>query len=283
MPPIPEWNRKPPAVNADAQFGPWFADLAARLLNTTDLVIAGVPYRFAELEAYYYGEGHPDPFTHRDPLQLQNGRWYFHRTAGEYRGGSFKGVDLTFGDGKALFGMLVRTIVAPGGEVIDGPSLTVDHVLALTGTADVAALDAQIAGRPFWDPTSPVWVRGSAGPRSATVYHTARVGLSLKRSRKGRTDTPMYVMRPYRFLTEPRGIGKGKPQLVCALHQNGLDAAGIHGLTGTPRKTVERYVADFEAGKTEASFDPYFGVDLGPAGVCKLLGAWAAKYASAGG
>ena len=52
--PIPEWNRKPPAVTADAQFGPWFADLAVRLLNTTDLIIAGVPYRFAELEAYYY-------------------------------------------------------------------------------------------------------------------------------------------------------------------------------------------------------------------------------------
>jgi len=65
---------------------------------------------------------------------------------------------------------------------------------------------------------------------------------------------------------------------VCALHESGLDAAGIHGLTGSPKKTVERYVSDYEAGKAEASFDPYFGTDLGPVGVCKLLGVWAAKY-----
>jgi hypothetical protein len=279
---IAEWNSKPPTATDDRHFGAWFADLAARLLNATDLLIDGKPYRFAELEAYYYGEGHPDPFTHRDPLQYQNGRWYFHRTGGEYRSGSFKGVDLTFGDGGAMFGVLVRTIVAADGTVIDGPSLTVDHILSLTGTPDVPTLDDRIAGRRVWDESSPLAVRESAAPRTQTVYRTARVGLSLKRSRKGRTDTPMYLMRPYRFLTEPRGIGKGKPQLVCALHQGGLDAATITGLTGTPRKTVERYVSDFEAGKQEASFDAYFGVDLGPAGVCKLLGAWTAKYGSTG-
>jgi hypothetical protein len=240
-----------------------------------------VPLR--RTRSLYYGEGHPDPFTHRDPLQYQNGRWYFHRTGGEYRSGSFKGVDLTFGDGTAMFGVLVRTIVAADGTVIDGPSLTVDHILGLTGTPDVPTLDRQVAGRPVWDASSPLAVRESSEPRGQTVYRTARVGLSLKRSRKGRTDTPMYVMRPYRYLTEPRAIGKGKPQLVCALHQTGLDAAGITALTGTPRKTVERYASDFEVGKKEASFDAYFGVDLGPAGVCKLLGAWTAKYGSTGG
>lgn len=268
---------KPAPVTDDPHFGPWFAAVAARLLNATDLLIAGTPYRLAELEAYYHGPAHPDPFTHRDPLQYRPGRWYFHRTGGEYRGGSFKGVDLTLGDGTAMFGVLVRTIVAPDGTVIDGPSLTVDHILGRTGEPDVRSLDARIAGRSAWDESSPLAIRESAEPRDQTVYQTARVGLSLKRSRKGRTDTPRYVMRPYRFLTEPRRIGKGKPQLVCALHPGGLDAAGIHGLTGTPRKTVERYVSDFEAGKREASFDPYFGADLGPAGVCKLLGTWAAK------
>lgn len=273
---------RPADVAADPHFGPWFADLAARLLNGTDLLVAGQPHRFAELEAYYHGDGHPDPFTHRDPLQYQAGRWYFHRTGGAYRSGSFKGVDLTFGDGTAMFGVLVRTIVAPDGTVIDGPSRTVDHVLKVTGEPGVPALDARIAGRKVWDESSPLAVRESADPRSQTVHPTARVGLSLKRSRSGRTDTPAYLMRPYRYLTEPRRIGQGKPQLVCALHAGGLDAAGIHGLTGSPRKTVERYVADYEAGKKEASFDPYFGQNLGPAGVCQLLGVWTAKYGGSG-
>jgi hypothetical protein len=178
---LSEWGRKPPHVRAGPDFGPWFAALAARLLNGTDLLVAGRPYRMAEVEAYYYGPGHPDPFTHRDPLQYQNGWWYFHKTAGEYRGGSFKGVDFTFGDGTAMFGVLIRTVVGPDGTVIDGPSLTVDHILARTGSADVAALDRAIAGRPVWDTSSPLAVRDSTEPRSATVYHTARVGLSLKR------------------------------------------------------------------------------------------------------
>jgi hypothetical protein len=278
MPPLPELNRKPPDVAEDHQFGPWFAAVAARLLNSTDLLVNGEPYRFAELEAYYFGPGHPDPFTHRDLLQIQNGRWYFHRTAGEYRTGSFKGVDLALGDGKALFGMLVRTIVAPDGTVIDGPSLTVDHILARTGQPDVPTLDALIAGRPAWDASSPLALRESAAPRDQEVYQTSRIGITLRRSRKGRADTPQYVARPYRFLTEPRRIGKGKPQLVCALHQRGLDTAAIVGLTGTPKTTVERYAADFEVGKREATFDPYFGIDLGPAGVCKLIGTWAAQF-----
>src|SRR4051812_10578038 len=170
---LSEWGKKPPHVTADHEFGPWFAALGARLLNETELLVAGRPYRLAEVEAYYYGPGHPDPFTHRDPLQYQNGRWYFHKTAGEYRGGSFKGVDFTFGDGTAMFGVLIRTVVAPDGTVIDGPSLTVDHILGHTGYTDVAALDRAIAGRAVWDGSSPLAVRASAEPRSATVYHTA--------------------------------------------------------------------------------------------------------------
>jgi hypothetical protein len=48
---------------------------------------------------------------------------------------------------------------------------------------------------------------------------------------------------------------------------------------------VERYVSDFGVGtaglrRQEASPDPYFGIDLGPDGMCQLLGAWTAKYRS---
>lgn len=272
---------RPAHVTADEHFGPWFAAVAGRLLNGCDLLVAGRPYRFAELEAYYYGDGHPDTFTHRDPLQLHNGRWYFHRTAGEYRGGSFKGVDLTFGDSRSMFGMLVRTIVTPDDVVIDGPSLTVDHLLAQTKAADVATLDAAISGRSVWDTTSPLAIRLSATPRTAPVYQTARIGLTLKRSR-GKPEAPKFVMRPYRFLTEPRRIGKGKPQLVLALHQRGLSTQEIHDICGAPKRTIEKYVKDFEAGKQEAGFAGYVGKDLSTAELCKLIGTWAAHHGGAG-
>lgn len=274
------FGAKPARVAADADHAPWFADLTRRLLNETELLVAGEPHRFAELEAYYFGPDHPDPFTHRHPVQLEDGRWYFHRTGGGYRGGSFKGIDLTFGDGTATFGVLVRTIVTGQGQVIDGPSRTVDHLLTRTKAKGVAALDATIAGRPIWDDGSPVAVRAAVA-RSAAVYATARVGLSLKRWR-GRALAARFVMRPYRYLTEPRRIGKGRPQLVLALHQQGHGPAAIQQLSGVPRHTVDRYIADYGAGKLLRDFAPYEGKDLTTADLCRLIGTWAARFGTGG-
>lgn len=268
---------RPPAVTGDDQFAGWFARVADRLLNRCDFVVAGESFRLAELEMYYHGPGHPDPFPHRDVVQRLNGRWYFHRTRGAYRGGSFKGLDLTLGDGTARFGVLFRTVVAPGGEVIDGPSLTVDRLLAATGYATVAELDDAIGTRTAWDATSPLSIRASGSPRADVVYRTARVGLSLKRGARS-PEAARYVMRPYRSLTEPRAIGKGRPQLVLALHEQGRPPDAIQAVTGVPRRTVAKYLAEYEAGKRSPGFDAYYGNDLGPADVCRLLGTWAAKY-----
>src|SRR5262245_37701454 len=75
----------------------WFDAVARRLLLGSRFRVAGVPYRLTEVEFYYHGGDHLDRFSHRDPLQKSLGRWYFHRTRGAYRAGSFKGLDVTFG------------------------------------------------------------------------------------------------------------------------------------------------------------------------------------------
>jgi hypothetical protein len=274
---LAQLGAKPPHVVADEQFDPWFEQLVGKLLNNVDLVVNGDAYRFAELEMYYHGPGHADLFAHRDPVQVENGRWYFHRTRGEYRGGSFKGLDLAFGDGTAHVGVLIRTLVAADGTMLDGPSLTVDHLLAKTRAASVAALDAAIGTRKVWDATAPLSVRESTRPRAAAVYRSSRVGLSLKKA-AGKPDAPKFVARPYRFLTEPRAISKGKVHLVLALHRKGEKPEAIAELTGTPRKTVDRYVADFEAGRKVANFDAYIGKELSTSELCRMLGTWAAKY-----
>jgi hypothetical protein len=268
---------KPAHVIAEEQFGPWLAELAGRLLNATDFIVNGVAYRLAELEAYYHGPGHLDPFAHRDPVQIENGRWYFHRTGGVYRGGSFKGLDFTFGDGTAHFGVLIRTVVAPDGTVIDGPSVTVDHLLSQTKTKSVAELDKLIGTRRVWDRSAPLSVAAAKPTREAAVYRTSRVGLSLRKA-KGVPAAARFVGRPYRYLTEPKAISKGKVHLVLALYHRGEPAVAISRLTGSPLKAVRRYVADFEAGKAVADFDGYIGRDLGTAELCKLLGTWAAKH-----
>lgn len=274
---LEQLGQKPTHVATESDFDAWIAELVGHLLNNVDFVVNGTAFRFAELETYYHGPGHLDIFAHCDPVQLENGCWYFHRTAGVYRGGSFKGLDLAFGDGTAHFGILIRTIVGEDGTVLDGPCVMVDHLLERTKAASVATLDGMIAGRKIWDATSPLHLRLSAKPRETPVHRCARVGLTLKKA-KGKPTAPRFVAHPYRFLTEPRAITKGKPYLVTALHAQGQKPDAIAALTGCPKKTVERYIADFEAGKTAANFDGYIGKELSTGDLCKLLGTWAAKH-----
>lgn len=282
MPTLSELSQKPQTVTADEHFAPWFAEIARRLLNESDFVVAGQRYRFAELEMYYSGWGHSDLFSHRDPVQLEDGRWYFHRTRGEYRGGSFKGLDLALGDGASFFGILIRTVVAADGTMLDGPCVTVDHILAKNKAASVAALDGVINGRSIWDPTAPIHIVDAEKPRTAPVYPCSRVGLSLKKA-KGKPDAPKFVARPYRFLTEPEAISKGRPHLILALYRAGADASAICAATGVARKTIERYIADFDAGKAVENFDGYIGKDLSTSDLCKMLGTWHTKYGGAKG
>lgn len=279
MPRTP-WERlllEPAGLAGDAAFAAWFDAIARRLLGGCRLVAAGVPHRLTEVEFYYHGGEHLDPFSHRDPIQKELGRWYFHRTGGVYRSGSFKGLDLTFAGPAAFGGVLIRGVEPEGGTVLDGPSLTVDHLLRATETADVAELDAAIAGRPAWHPDSPLRLDWSDELTDRPILKSARVGLSLKRMRKAEPPK-RFLLKPYRHLTEPRRIRKGKLHMALALHAEGVSPAEIRARTGCPLAALTRYVADFEEGKREASFDPYFGVDLGPRELARLHGLWSRVY-----
>jgi hypothetical protein len=272
--------QKPTDSQEDAIWEGWFVRIAERILNGSSLVVSDERYRIVEIEFYYNALEHPDPFTHRETLQLQCGRWYFHRTRGVYRSGSFKGLDLSFGDGQAFGGVLIRGVETPSGELIDGPSLWVDHVLARTKRRDVAALDQAIGGRLAWDPTCILHFELVDPPRQSRIFQSPRVGLSLKRG-KTSSEPPRFVMRPYRFLTEPRRISKGKAHMVLRLHFEGKDTDTIHQLTGCPRSTVERYITDFEFGRQQADFAPFLGIDLKPADLCRLSGVWHARWGKA--
>jgi hypothetical protein len=277
---VQHWNElllEPAGLSDDAAFVGWFDVIARRLLCGTRLLAAGVPHRFTEVEMYYYGEPHLDPFTHREAIQKYTGLWYFHRTAGVYRGGSFKGVDLTFGGPGAFGGVLIRGIEEEGGPLIDGPSLLVDHLLRTTRHDTVAALDEAIAVRPGWDAGNPLRLEWLPELADRPLLRTARVGLSLKRLRKSDVP-PRYILRRYRYLSEPRRISKGKLHMVLALHADGVPPAEIRARTGCTKGAMERYIADFEEGTKEADFAGYFGVELGPKELARLHGLWWAKF-----
>lgn len=255
----------------------WFDDVSAFLLGDVALIAGDRSHRLVEIEFYYNGGDHPDPFAHCDPVQQTHRRWYFHRDEGSYRGGSFKGLDITFGEG-AFGGILIRSLRADDGTIINGCSLCVDHLLRCTQKASVAELDGDIGDRTIDDTTSPLHLAANAAA-PPNIWKTARVGLTLKRAYKF-PEMPRYIMRPYRYLTEARPIKKGRVHHVIGLHKGGKTPEEIRALTNSPNKSITSYIADFEAGKSITSFRKWYGKSLSNSALCQMHGAWAAKYES---
>ena len=271
-----DWNAlfRRPRGFTDVTAGGWFERIAQRLLFGSRLVANAVPLRPIEVEAYYHGPGHHDPFAHTDPVQLTPGRWYFHRTGGVYRGGSFKGLDVSFGDGTAYGGFLVRGVELPDGSVVDGPSLTVDHLLTLTAHTTVSALDAAIAERLGWVEGVPVQLL-AVPEEGGEMLRCVRVGLSLRKRKYTPDDTAFpFLFRSYRYLSEPKRTAKGKPHMALPLLANGYTAEQVRAITGSPVAAVRRYAADFAAGRLLTDPAPFYGRELTTKDLCRLYGLW---------
>lgn len=264
---------KSPASGADPGQA-WFDTIAAFLLGRVELVAGSDTYRFLEIELYYSGGVHPDPFAHCDEIQKECSTWYFHRDEGAYRGGSFKGLDITFGEG-AYGGVLIRTMRGPSG-VTNGCSLCVDRLLRSTGKAEVAELDGEINHRPVWDVASPLHLRLIDDP-PADTWKTARVGLTLKRAYR-HPEMKRYIMRPYRYLTDARAVKKGRVHHIIALHKAGKSAAEIRALTGSPVRSIAGNIEEYEAGRKLEKVTGWYGKSLKTADLCQLHGAWSAKH-----
>jgi hypothetical protein len=248
----------------------WFAGIADYFLNHARWLIAGTPHRLIDIEFYYRFPDHDDPFAHADPIQAEPCRWYFHKTGNGYRGGSFKGLDLTIGDGEARGGILFRAAETPDGRIIDGPSLLVDHVLRLCKIASVAELDRKIAKHMAWHPECPIKLQTKRSI-GKSILASARIGLSLRRAGHN-TEMPTYLTRQYRFLTEPRAISKGKAQMVMSLHRQGFSPSQIRSMTGCPARAIERYVAEYALGKSARRIEGFFGKVLSARDLCRLHG-----------
>jgi 3-methyladenine DNA glycosylase Mpg len=254
----------------DQAIGDWLGAIAHRLLNGVRLVVADEPHRLVEVEAYYHSQDHSDPFAHRDPVQLECGRWYFHKTHGVYRSGSFKGLDVSFGDGKAHGGILFRGLETPDGKLIDGPSLLVDYLLTKTGTRSVSSFDMAVAKRLAWDADN-VLRLDSIDDEVRPVYTSTRVGLSLKRT-KATPENLRFLLQPYRFLTEPRRTAKGKVHMVLSLRRQGYQEDVIKELTGCPITAIRRHLTALAEVTPDTTLAEFAGKNLGPRELCLLHG-----------
>lgn len=260
----PDW----PCPPTDGDFAGRFARLADLLLNRVELVVGDVPHRLVEIEAFYHGPGHPDPFAHRDPRQVRPDLWYFHRTGGTLRGGSFKGLDLTFGSENVFAGILFRGLECPDSHIVDGPSLLVDYLVRTAGFDALTPFEAAVADRAASDSENLLRLR-EADDLVRPVFSTARVGLTLRRHPEA--AVPWLAAR-YRYLTRPRATKKGRVQMITAAHADGASITEIARRLGSTLPAVARIVAAFEEGKRLPGAGSFVGRLLGSTDLARLLG-----------
>ena len=191
-----------------------------------------------------------------------------------FRGGSFKGLDLTFGDTGAYGGMLIRGIELADGALVSGPCLCVDYLIRQLGFTSVAELHGATVGRHAVQDNGLLTLLESNSACERPIFNTPRVGLSLKRASDAHSPLIPYVMRRYRFLTRPEANTKGRPQLILALHIDGHSVRAIRQSVRLPTRTIEGYIRDFEAGRATSSLDSFLQIPMNTRNLCRLYGHW---------
>ncbi len=179
------------------------------LLNQTYLKINDHSYRLVEIEFYLKNIYHPDLYVHSNPEQLLKNKFYFHRFGnGTYKAGTFKGMDITFGDTDTdtYFGILIRAILdTETDKLIEGPCNVVNHILSKYDCDSIMALTKNSALSIQKNKLDFV-LRRTAQFVPEPLYVGPRIGLSEKYE--------VFQTQPYRYVIFRNRIKKQKTKLL---------------------------------------------------------------------
>ncbi|KNC52621.1 uncharacterized protein AMSG_08486 [Thecamonas trahens ATCC 50062] len=251
------------------------ADMAEALMHRFEIRSAsGKRFRMVELEAYVLGDeatGHADPFAHAHAEQASPGQWYFHRASNapnaKYKGGSFKGVDITFGRAGSVYaGMLLRGVIELGeanehaAPLVSGPCNVVHSLLDAAGVPSIVELVHASGGNIGADGLAPATacpllgifpVEAELEPRFVPLAGP-RIGLTLAKAAAHDGAMETYIARRYRWLA-PFALGPKKVYAVLACAMNGESAEDAAARTKVGLKTVARQLDAFASGAADAS------------------------------
>lgn len=162
-------------------------DLAKYILFNTHLNINGEYYRMIEIEIYVCNDYHNDITTHCHNEQLKMLTWYFHQLSSKehsYKGGSYKGIDITCGwndSSKSFGGILIRTIMnEKTGQAISGPCLSVNKILELSNYSNIKDLIITGMNSNLSCLENPLLKLELTNFQSTDMYHSTRIGLKPK-------------------------------------------------------------------------------------------------------
>ena len=273
--------------------------LGEMLMQDYVIVARESVFRVVECEAYLTSTSpsfpHIDSFAHGHPIQARPGEFYFHRAGNginaKYKGGSFKGLDVTAGSGAVYCGILIRGLsrldpqsgadVADG--LISGPCNVVHAILDATGCDSIDELvEGGMGGSLGVFDSLPVFgLRARDTPMvGEKVMATPRIGLTLA---KAGNDPSLadFVARKYRYVVA-RGVGKKKAYTIAGLLGDGLSVEAIAGLSNLSfsSKMLERTAAAWGEGFAAADIVQFFGRSkLNAADLAHMLGAGHAHMA----
>jgi len=272
-------------------FQKWFSELADTLINHSVIVINKKRHRLAEIEFYFHSKDHKDPYPHMDELQQTRANWYFHRTGKNYRGGTYKGLDITIGNGKEeVGGILIRSLEAldGSGEIVNGPCKCVDHILKLCQIGSIAELvngpmkkDVSVTKKPGEDKILYLDLFTDQALPKREMISSGRVGLNMSKpvSAHSAELQKHFLLIPYRFLIADKAIAKGRHYAILALHhEKKASKQDIIRLVGCKADKVESVLELMESGRTKSA-DSFIGKKMADDDVCTFYGAFYAKKA----
>ncbi|KAF9900767.1 hypothetical protein EC991_006909 [Linnemannia zychae] len=235
------------------EFHEHFDKIATYLMNSVALVINDKHhYRLVEIEFYLNGGKHPDVFTHGDKDQKTCGEWYFHKMNGSYKGGSYKGLDITFGKHDTCFGgILIRGIQLsndPTATIIEGPCLVVDQVLKHTNSPMIVNLVNNISF-------------------SKSIFSET----SILRIVPTKQKIIRALVKCPRYLNIPEQHSKGKPYIILALHRQGKTLQQICDITKTKQIHASKYISLYEKNNNTPDF--FIGKTLNTNLMCEIYAA----------
>jgi hypothetical protein len=229
-----------------------FNIFAKEIMCNTILKINEKDHRIAEGEFYLYSSDHLDEFTHKDDQQSNPKHFYFHRFKnGTYKNGTFKGMDITFGfktksdDNFIVYGgFLIRALVDPNNNYIDGPCKVVDLILKLNKMDSVKSLlqenkceQLSIIG----SKNLCLEYKKDVANELDQIFKSIRVGLYNNKLLN-------WWAKDYRYLLYPHLTKKYKHMVVASLNKNNVSEKDIATQTKISEKSISTYINSYNDG-----------------------------------
>lgn len=272
-----------------------FDTLSTFILNRSTLLINNIPHKIIEIEFYCYDEknNHPDCFTHCNELQQNFARFYFHRygtrATSTPKEGTYKGLDITFGQAPRYLGILIRSIQLPKGTIIQGPCNCVNHildVLKMESAREIIDKYPHLEQQSFLDEKyedSILSLKSSSQHISDSkeycedilkshkhIYKSPRVGLTLNQHNVD--DKKDWIMRLYRHTTYPL-LKKNKNLIALSLiYHHKLTIDDTRDLTKMSIKKSQEIINNFIQGQSQHKPEDFIG-RLNSQDLCRLFGA----------